>query len=368
MVSAEQFDLVILDLMLPGRSGLQVLSTLRKRGLVTPVLILTARDAIEDRVQGLDGGADDYLVKPFAFPELSARVRALLRRCRTEQVVRLKVADLEMDLVARKVKRGGKDVEFTLREFELLEYLLKHKEQVVSREMLAREVWKETSRATPLDNVIDIHMNSEFRTMDSSPARLTAEFAETRTRIRCSPLVLGINSPRGSIVKRNAQLCRCSTTQDRYWNFLADVCRRQNLLNALYSFEWPTLEFDEDIAQKYSSPVCRTTRFHVDDDQATRQFRFQLAAQRLRDRDRLHCKTQIWAGDVSLFKQLIDHTIDGTRRNGDSSATRHSAGVDSNHLAFGVDQRPTRKTGIDLKIQPYVLVDLAACPGSPWST
>jgi two-component system, OmpR family, copper resistance phosphate regulon response regulator CusR len=166
LVSAEQFDLVILDLMLPGRDGLQVLSTLRKRGLVTPVLILTARDAIEDRVQGLDSGADDYLVKPFAFPELSARVRALLRRGRTEQVVRLKVADLEMDLVARKVKRGGKDVEFTLREFELLEYLLKHKEQVVSREMLAREVWKETSRVTPLDNVIDVHMARLRRKID----------------------------------------------------------------------------------------------------------------------------------------------------------------------------------------------------------
>ncbi len=166
LVSAEQFDLVILDLMLPGRDGLQVLSTLRKRGLVTPVLILTARDAIEDRVQGLDSGADDYLVKPFAFPELSARIRALLRRGRAEQPVRLTLADLEMDVVARKVKRSGKDVEFTQREFELLEYLLRHKEQVVSREMLAREVWKETSRATPLDNVIDVHMARLRRKID----------------------------------------------------------------------------------------------------------------------------------------------------------------------------------------------------------
>ena len=166
LVSAEQFDLVILDLMLPGRDGLQVLSTLRKRGLVTPVLILTARDAIEDRVQGLDSGADDYLVKPFAFPELSARIRALLRRGRAEQPVRLKLADLEMDVVARKVKRGGKDVESTLREFELLEYLLRHTGQVVSREMLAREVWKETSRVTPLDNVIDVHIARLRRKID----------------------------------------------------------------------------------------------------------------------------------------------------------------------------------------------------------
>src|SRR5438094_9974044 len=101
LVNAEEFDLVLLDLMLPGRDGLQVLSTLRKRGLQTPVLILTARDAIEDRVEGLDKGADDYLVKPFAFPELLARVRALLRRGRTQQVARLQLADFEIEQVAR---------------------------------------------------------------------------------------------------------------------------------------------------------------------------------------------------------------------------------------------------------------------------
>src|SRR5437588_6444835 len=125
VVSAEEFDLVILDLMLPGRDGLQVLSTLRKRGLITPVLILTARDAIEDKVQGRDKGADDYLVKPFAFPELLARIRALLRRGRTPQVARLQLADLEMDLVARTVRRGRKDVEFTRRACAVPEDLLR---------------------------------------------------------------------------------------------------------------------------------------------------------------------------------------------------------------------------------------------------
>ena len=164
LVNAEEFDLVILDLMLPGRDGLQVLSTLRKRGLQTPVLILTARDAIEDRVQGLDKGADDYLVKPFAFPELLARVRALLRR--TEQGPQLRLGDLEMNVVTRNAKRRGQYLELTGREFELLEYLLRHKDQVVSREMLARHVWKETARATPLDNVMDVHINRLRRKVD----------------------------------------------------------------------------------------------------------------------------------------------------------------------------------------------------------
>jgi DNA-binding response OmpR family regulator len=156
--SAEVFDLVVLDLLLPGRDGIEVLTTLRKRGVQTPVLILTAKDAIDDRVVGLDSGADDYLVKPFAFPELLARIRALLRRGRIDQVLRFKASDLEMDLVTRKVARGNRLLDLTAREFELLEYLLRHQNQLVSREMLASEVWKEPSRATPLDNVIDVHI------------------------------------------------------------------------------------------------------------------------------------------------------------------------------------------------------------------
>jgi DNA-binding response OmpR family regulator len=156
--SAEVFDLIVLDLMLPGRDGIEVLTTLRKRGTQTPVLILTAKDAIEDRVLGLDSGADDYLVKPFAFPELLARIRALLRRGRIDQVLRLKAGDLEMDLVTRKVTRGSRALDLTAREFVLLEYLLRHQNQLVSREMLTREVWKEPARVTPLDNVIDVHM------------------------------------------------------------------------------------------------------------------------------------------------------------------------------------------------------------------
>jgi DNA-binding response OmpR family regulator len=157
-VSNEIFDVVVLDLMLPGRDGIEILTTLRRRGVQTPVLILTAKDAIEDRVLGLDSGADDYLVKPFAFSELLARIRALLRRSRIDHVLRLKASDLEMDLVTRKVTRSSHMLEITAREFDLLEYLLRHQNQIVSREMVSREVWKEPSRATSLDNVIDVHI------------------------------------------------------------------------------------------------------------------------------------------------------------------------------------------------------------------
>jgi DNA-binding response OmpR family regulator len=161
-----QFDLLILDVMLPGRSGLEILETIRKQGLHTPVLLLTARDAIEDRVRGLDCGADDYLVKPFAFAELSARVRALLRRGRAEQQATMAMQDLEMDLLTRTVTRAGRRIDLTVREFELLEYLLRAQGEVVSREMLARDVWKETARHTPLDNVIDVHMTRLRRKID----------------------------------------------------------------------------------------------------------------------------------------------------------------------------------------------------------
>jgi DNA-binding response OmpR family regulator len=168
--NAEPFDLVVLDLMLPGRSGLEILQTLRRRRIETPVLILTARDGVDDRVLGLDLGADDYLVKPFALPELLARIRALLRRGRPSDVFRLKVGDLELDLVARRVVRGDTLIDLTVREFELLEYLLRHQGHLVSREMLARDVWKEPRRATPLDNVIDVQMARLRRKVDPEGA------------------------------------------------------------------------------------------------------------------------------------------------------------------------------------------------------
>ena len=165
-LNAGVFDLLLLDLMLPGRDGMEILTTLRKRGFETPVLILTARDAVEDRVLGLDSGADDYLVKPFAFPELLARLRLILRRGKKEPSLVLKVADLELDLVARKTTRGGRPVELTAREFELLEYLMRHRGRIVSREMLSRDIWQVRERSTPLDNVIDVHIARLRRKVD----------------------------------------------------------------------------------------------------------------------------------------------------------------------------------------------------------
>lgn len=166
LLNSQTFDLVLLDLMLPGRDGFEILKTLRERGLQTPVLILTARDTVDDRVLGLDGGADDYLVKPFAFPELLARIRALMRRGRSDQVLRLKLADMEMDLITRKVTRSGEAIELTAKEFELLEYLLRHQGHIVSREMLSRNVWQEDVRTIPMDNVIDVHIARLRRKLD----------------------------------------------------------------------------------------------------------------------------------------------------------------------------------------------------------
>jgi two-component system, OmpR family, copper resistance phosphate regulon response regulator CusR len=158
LLNAQPFDLALLDVMLPGRDGFEILSTTRRRGIKTPVLLLTSRDAIEDRVRGLDIGADDYLVKPFAFPELLARIRVLLRRGKPAVDEQFKLADLEMDHPRHLVTRAGQPIELTPREFELLEYLLLNRGRVVSREMLARDIWKETARQTPLDNVIDAQM------------------------------------------------------------------------------------------------------------------------------------------------------------------------------------------------------------------
>lgn len=157
LATAESVDAVILDLMLPGRDGISVLTELRAGSFAKPILILTARDTVEDRVQGLDTGADDYLVKPFAFAELVARLRALLRRDTVGRELLMRAGDLELDVVKRRVTRGDEEVALRKREFELLEYLLRNKNSTVTREMIARDVWKEGSGI--LTNVIDVYIN-----------------------------------------------------------------------------------------------------------------------------------------------------------------------------------------------------------------
>lgn len=165
--SSESFDLVVLDLGLPGRDGLEILTARRKLNTQCPVLILSSRDTIDDRVRGLMAGADDYLVKPFALAELLARLQALLRRGRTDLLLRLRVKDLHLDLMTRRVERSGRRIDLTAREFELLEYLMRHAGEIVSREMLGREIWKDVERATPLDNVIDVHVARLRRKIDA---------------------------------------------------------------------------------------------------------------------------------------------------------------------------------------------------------
>jgi two-component system copper resistance phosphate regulon response regulator CusR len=156
--TTKSFDAVVLDVMLPGRSGLQVLSDLRAHGVVTPVLILTAKDTVDDRVRGLDAGADDYLIKPFAFAELVARLRALLRRPVGDRESILRADTLELDRLARRVVRGGVEIELSKREYELLEFLLRHRNVTVTREMISRDVWQEPDGVWT--NVIEVYINS----------------------------------------------------------------------------------------------------------------------------------------------------------------------------------------------------------------
>ena len=162
-------DVIVLDLMLPGRDGLKVLRDLRAQGYARPVLILTARDAVEDRVAGLDEGADDYMVKPFAFVELLARVRALLRRDVSSRDLVLRADDLELDLLARRVVRAGVELDLTKREFELLEYLIRHKNSAVTRDMIAREVWKEVTSSPT--NAIDVYVTLLRKKIERPGAR-----------------------------------------------------------------------------------------------------------------------------------------------------------------------------------------------------
>jgi DNA-binding response OmpR family regulator len=154
-----RYDLLLLDLELPGRNGLQLLEELRSQADPTPVIITTARAELDDRVRGLNGGADDYMIKPVALPELLARVRSIMRRAEAGVGTALRVADLEINPVSRRARRGTRDLELTEREFELLYYLAKNAGKVLSKEAIARDVWNLPPRGAPLDNVIAVHMS-----------------------------------------------------------------------------------------------------------------------------------------------------------------------------------------------------------------
>ena len=164
-VSINDYDAVILDVMIPGRDGFQVCQDMRSAGIAVPVIMLTARDTVQDRITGLDSGADDYLIKPFAVTELLARLRALLRRGQVVRPATIRIADLFLDTHAQSATRSGRELSLTSKEYALLEYLAREVGRVVSRAEIAEHVWDENF--DPLTNLIDVHINRLRRKVDN---------------------------------------------------------------------------------------------------------------------------------------------------------------------------------------------------------
>ena len=152
------YDIIVLDIMLPKVDGITICKHLRQKGVVTPILMLTAKDTVEDRVLGLDSGSDDYLVKPFSFEELLARVRALLRRPKEQLPVEIKFGDLTLDTIKRKVIQGKKEISLTLKEFSILEYFMRHPNQVLNRDQILTNVWDFSFDS--FSNVVDVHLKN----------------------------------------------------------------------------------------------------------------------------------------------------------------------------------------------------------------
>lgn len=169
LASGGQYDLLVLDLRLPGMSGLEVLRTLRDRGTTVPILVLTAQDALDFKVQALRSGADDYVTKPFAFEELLARIEALGRRPQQLRPATLTVADLELDLGTREVRRAGAPVELTPKEYAVLEYLMRHSPRVMSRTLITEYAWD--YHFDPGTNIVDVVINRLRKKVDSGHAR-----------------------------------------------------------------------------------------------------------------------------------------------------------------------------------------------------
>lgn len=162
----EDYDLIILDLMLPGGDGLTICKQVREKGIATPIMILTAKTQVDDRVAGLNAGADDYLTKPFAFSELQARVQALLRRAHREASPTLKVADLELDPVSHEVRRNGQEIELSPKEFSILEFMIRNKNQVVTRTMILEHVWDYNFET--FSNIVDVYMTHLRKKVDGN--------------------------------------------------------------------------------------------------------------------------------------------------------------------------------------------------------
>ena len=168
LAASNHYDAIVLDWLLPRKDGLAVCRGLRRRGIRTPILMLTARDSLPDRVSGLDSGADDYLTKPFAFEELLARIRALLRRSELTRPPVLKVADLTLDPVTHRVTRGTLEISLTPKEYSILETLMRHAGQVVSRTRIGESVWEDDPE--DLTNLVDVHVSHLRRKVDRRPA------------------------------------------------------------------------------------------------------------------------------------------------------------------------------------------------------
>jgi DNA-binding response OmpR family regulator len=163
-ITSAEYDCIILDIMIPFQDGLTLLRKIRARNISAPVLLLTAKDSIDDRVTGLDSGADDYLVKPFSFDELLARVRAMLRRHKDKKNTILSVGDLEMDTITREVQRGGKAIELTSKEYSILEYFLRNKNRVLTKSQIAEHVWNYDFEYN--SNIVEVYVRYLRRKMD----------------------------------------------------------------------------------------------------------------------------------------------------------------------------------------------------------
>lgn len=168
LATTNNYDLIVLDWLLPGKEGIQICRELRAHGLGTPILMLTAKDALQDRVKGLDAGADDYLIKPFAFAELLARIRALVRRGAGSRPAVLRVADLVVDPVSHRVTRGGAPIRLTTKEYAIIEFLARRAGEVVTRTTLGEHIWE--SEFDNLTNLVDVHISNLRKKIDTGSA------------------------------------------------------------------------------------------------------------------------------------------------------------------------------------------------------